>query len=364
MSAAFVGSDFGKETLRKEYKQVTLKSLFEKCDSGVCEKWFLGEYKFPSDFFNFEMLDIIKNYILKYIPKYLSCFSNAEINGKLYLGIHDSGIVYGIPYIGDLPDHVVMTYVYESLSHVKPKISMDNMHEFLDIKIIKLKYPNENQTDIKKYVDSYLELRENNNRKIKAFSDYRKSYMEWVKSVQYYSSKLINYAKDTNLNNIVKNYVNEKFNHEHPCRNESIQKLLYMIDNIEMVSTFDGNFKIKSNRESSIKGYPFGEYLKKSLILEDEMHPLKWLMECKDDYQQTVINNRPFQPKEYPTYDPVRYRLLDNKNINFRLRENGANFYLIKIKMIFNDVKFSYRKNNSYYNLYRCISRNNEPIAV
>lgn len=50
---------------------------------------------------------ILKNlrlYIEYYLPKYIGNFSVSNMNGNLYFGVSDFGIIEGIPYNGNITE--------------------------------------------------------------------------------------------------------------------------------------------------------------------------------------------------------------------------------------------------------------------
>ena len=82
----------------------------------------------------------VANYTYKVILKYLSCFGNAKINGKIYIGVSDDGIITGIPTISYQNLIKIKSKLETQLQNdVKSNISSKKLLEKIKIKIVKLK---------------------------------------------------------------------------------------------------------------------------------------------------------------------------------------------------------------------------------
>jgi hypothetical protein len=97
--------EFKKESLSIEFKEFCLK-----CDNSLLYQYFDINYITQTGlltsndvyYFNQCILQNIKMYILRYIPRYASAFLNSSIkHSQLYFGIDDFGEITGIPFFGD-----------------------------------------------------------------------------------------------------------------------------------------------------------------------------------------------------------------------------------------------------------------------
>lgn len=97
----------GKETLTKEYKLFTLK-----IDEELTEKeiyFYLETGKWLS---NEKVMMTLKYYFVKYLPKYISSFSNLPSKrGFFYIGVSDKGIIKGIPFKGNLDKNMLKDFL-------------------------------------------------------------------------------------------------------------------------------------------------------------------------------------------------------------------------------------------------------------
>ena len=129
----------------------------------------------------------VANYTYKVILKYLSCFGNAKINGKIYIGVSDDGIITGIPTISYQNLIKIKTKLETQLQNdVKSNTSSKNLLEKIKIKIVKLKKDlsilfNESEILLKKYSEIQLKYNEdlqNYNQQNKQWQDLHEKYAQ------------------------------------------------------------------------------------------------------------------------------------------------------------------------------------------
>lgn len=90
----------GLETKEKEYKLAVLN-----LDDDMSDKYILFLLKTGKWIFNKHIYNTIYFYLHKYLPKYISSFTNIKSHvdkGVIYIGVNDNGYVKGIPFNGSI----------------------------------------------------------------------------------------------------------------------------------------------------------------------------------------------------------------------------------------------------------------------
>lgn len=129
----------------------------------------------------------IRNYFRYYVPKYISCYMNSNINGRLIFGIDDFGEISGIPYIGDINIDLLNSYFRKVV--MKYTNGLSNYND-VTIQVKKL------NTDINILDDLISDNIKDMNDKIAEFNkinlEYKLKKIKWLKEINKYSTKFYN----------------------------------------------------------------------------------------------------------------------------------------------------------------------------
>ena len=109
-----LGVHYGDEDLTTEFKEFYFKICPSTKFSNDEILYFLESKKMNIDLSRF-VLKNLKYYIKIYLARYMSCFMNGKINGQLYFGINDWGIVTGIPSTIEIDEEVIQKIVDRNL---------------------------------------------------------------------------------------------------------------------------------------------------------------------------------------------------------------------------------------------------------
>lgn len=321
-------SFYGVETESLEFKEFSLREhyLDKETIIDIIEK----------DYYHKDLNEYIKlsiyNYIENLVPKYLSCFGNAGINGKLVIGVNDYGEITGIPFKGDLN----ISLKEKIISSIKKNIFFKNKKKLLNkvkYKIIQLNKDKnllDNEDEIKEIYDNYCTKILNNNQILR---DYYDEKMVWYKDLSKYSTKLFNLINTKNTRQELMDYI-IRFNNNEKNKSELIELL-------------------KSNK---IINVPLGIniYEKKT----DKNDVIYWLTEYKDYYMEKILEKKPLKPKNLINFniENVFTRLTPCMN---RFVKQNINYYIIEIEFNmenFNDnILYRYPKTKKWINRCRTV---------
>lgn len=151
----------GPETIEREYKigamelqdKISTEYIYSLLISG---KWI----------FNVYIVESLRNYIKKYLPKYIAAFNNKRscINcGEIYFGVDDKGFVKGIPYKGKLNVDFLIPLVNDILNkdlQFSNKRVRDLIKSKIRIELIPVVYNKNNK--IEPWYNNFLCRFENN----------------------------------------------------------------------------------------------------------------------------------------------------------------------------------------------------------
>lgn len=153
----------GPETLHREYKigamnltgEISIEYIYFLLTSG---KWV----------FNIYIIESLRDYIKKYLPKYIAAFNNKRSgvnHGEIYFGVDDKGFVKGIPYKGRLNIDFLIPLVNDILNknlQFSSKRMKNVIRSKIKIELIPVVYNKQtNNQDI--WYNKFLDRFENNN---------------------------------------------------------------------------------------------------------------------------------------------------------------------------------------------------------
>jgi hypothetical protein len=325
----FLGSYFKKETLSVEFKEFCLKIPIETIFSEEKIKE-LYTFKIPRELYtHFERN--LEYYILNYVPKYMSSFSNASIKqGRLYIGIKDDGQITGIPWNRDMPltvDHV-KTYLEKtkSLIHIDSKTeTIDSYFEKIKVKIHPLHIQPMDTSMIEMH-SKRVEEEETLYNTSRAFYDIQKE--EWRKRLYFCARKVEAFVRDPVIQTDMEQWFNRIGKYEYAS-----QVKTFNVDN-------DIIYKHKNDSE----------------------HYMYWIMQYRDLCIRNIRSQKPVF--KYQKNKKMYYSLNVNKLFPFAgkwVEENSKDilYYVIEIRFPggkrFEDINVFYKKHDKLIHRKRSI---------
>ena len=208
------------ETLRREYKEFTLRNLtmqYEERDLydalvNTLSPMERGEFKTIDTDEVDQLSAIVYDQTLSslqcnigwMLPKYVSCFTNSNLDGELFLGIGDDCEITGIPLVPGLTKEKVYEFLISSLDDFL-LIDGQNVKEggidwrtIVDIDIVRLESDTRhlNSTDFMNTLRlQQEELMKHND----AMLEYNEERIVWLQKQSVHSSKLIDIVNTTSL---------------------------------------------------------------------------------------------------------------------------------------------------------------------
>lgn len=263
----------------------------------------------------------IKTYFDYYIPKYLSCFGNSKIEGKLIIGIDDDEEITGIPSskleISELQHHLVTSIK----AHVKCKNK--KILDCVTINLIEIK-----EKDID-YLDNELDdilknYFSNINKYKEEMYEYKKLRKIWEVKIKKYSGKLAVYLNNTILRKEFSDYL------------------------ISLNETKLHPFINLLNSDKYIEYPELTDFLKRK---EDKDDILYWVIIFKDmQIDKIAKDKKPKKPKFKCDVDPEKI-LMKLSYLRYKLY-NKLKYYIIEIdfKCDTNEypIYFKYPKNKKW----------------
>ena len=140
--------------------------------------------------FDNAIYDLLSSYITKILPKYISCFGNAQINGVIYIGVNDFAEITGIPTLNKIDTDKIK---YNVIDIIRNNINSELTPEELATKISVEFIPLQCNIDIL-HNDTEKKLKYFS-RKILQYNDQMDKYNTktqlWLIKYRRYSQKLI-----------------------------------------------------------------------------------------------------------------------------------------------------------------------------
>lgn len=357
----YIGKFIGQETITDEFKEIYIWNFYIN-GKKISLKKLLFDYYIDTKLFNNLILKTINAYIINYVPKYISAFSNSGLNGKLYIGVNDYGIIEGIPFYGELTIENIYPYLFKTHKYTRAfnkewhevldkKISDDNYNmvnyiKNIKIDIIKLDNKNSLIEHEKIFIDK-LNYMIKQNEKIKdQWIKYIKEHKKWIHDVYYYGSSIFNYIHDKYLRMCVNNYImKNRFNYNDDK----------IFDNLIDIFMNDKNIEYDFNHEEIQE------------LKEDISSPIKWILEFKDYMSLKLKKLKPKHPLKKPNKYILKNFCNNISNIKYPLLKNNFNYYMIVINIIHIPNKVvEYRKIKSdiWFNKGRTLNKYNEPCCI
>jgi len=263
----------------------------------------------------------IKTYFDYYIPKYLSCFGNSKINGKLIIGIDDDEEITGIPSLNleitDLQKYLetaIKTYVKCKNQTILDSIKI-NLIEINDKNMYYL--DNELDNILKEYSNSIIKYKEE-------ITEYKKLRKIWEVKIKKYSGKLVMYLNNNILRKEFSDYLTS-------LNNKKLNKFINLL-----------------NSDKYIKYPELTEFLKRKENKDDIFY---WVIIFKDlQVEKLAKNKKPKKPKFRCDSDPEKI-LMKLSYLRYKLY-NKLKYYIIELDFNCNDnedtIYFKYPKNKKW----------------
>ena len=319
----YLGHFFGSEDLYNEYKEVCLYNLNLFFDYN--EVYYFVKYNIPFNIIKWNNMinEILFEYMIKYVPKYIGNFSKAEIEGYLYIGVDDNGFVEGIPYHGHLEYSKIREYILYTKIFTRgfnENYNYDNeivdwYYNNLNIEIIELNTKFDNMNKIYKTNMEYLNIIESENKLVETkWNKYKNNYSEWLNSLNKYSGKLITFLIDDEMRNNLINFVKMDFSKNPSYDQHKLNEIL---------KYYNQDKNIFYNTVFSINDI--------ENVLKDKYSPIGYIMKFKDYIVDEIRKLKPIHPLIKPDNN-IYYRFANKiSNIRAHLHNLEYKFYFIKI---------------------------------
>ena len=255
-----------------------------------------------------ELSLIIKNNLLKFlenvVPKYVSCFSNSKIDGRIYFGIDDSCEITGIPYIDTIPQEEIYTIIQKTiLENVKFNREQVGINSLYQVKIINLNTSIDLlSNDSQKYYDIYSKKAICNMTTEEIF---RQKRLEWLTNLAKYTQKLERVLNILPIRKELREYMVE---------NGSTQDISGLID------ILDSGVFIPLDPE---------------VIFHERNDPksiFHWATRFRDYKTEEVIKLKPSRPDTISLFYPRQ--ILSNLSLSrYNFVKNGAKYYIIEVSI-------------------------------
>jgi hypothetical protein len=328
-------SFFGSETTDLEFKEFCLKinknelinnekiiNMIENDSIDECLQYLI-QYN-------------LKEYINCLVPKYLTCFGSASMNGEIVIGVNDYGEITGIPIHDTLNIKNIKKNLLNSIKNtinqnVKSKIS--DLHNYITIKFEKLEIDDNilnKQDEIYELYEKYCEkIIENND----IISDYYHKKALWTNELQRYCTKLSNIVNTTKSRNELIEYIR--------VNNKDINNQRELVDLLltKKVIIVPRGMKIVEALKN-----------KKGIIY--------WLTEYKDAMVRMMLDKKPKKPTNIYSVNLYNH-FMRLTPLTQRLLKNNYDYYILKIQFnlqnIDDEILYKYNKNNKWITRCRTI---------
>ena len=318
----------GIETLSREYKEFS----FHKTGFSLDEQ---AELYCESNFFDFDELvySNLDKYLEQYVPKYISGFWNAGINGDLFIGTDDYGMVKGVPLsIGkSLDPHLITEKVRNIIrTHIKKDEKFDFEYE-IQVELIPVSKPD----PIAEIHPDYVVYQTRKTEFLKEYQLFLTQYKAWQDTYEMVNMKLVDIVAHLHYRNVLIDYINQSI-----FRNQTAIDCL-----------LDPEYQLPSMSGEEIKDLKL-----------DPSCVFYWVTNLKDELSVGYKKDKPyFFPKFKHRYLPT------NLIVGLELIPYWKNIhlYLIRISSGNNKGQFSYLNNHQWTQCNRIVQPgSNQPMCI
>lgn len=267
------------------------------------------------------------DFISLILPKYITCWANAKIDGVLNIGVDDSCEISGVPIIGEIPKEKILETIARTIKeNLQSESALDKIMEMIELEYHELDH---DLTILSPESDNYVkkfgrDIRDYNDK----LDEYTIKQGEFLIRHRQYTQKLEFILNTTKYRIELADYI-EKDNNS---------------DSKEIIEWLRSSTYIK---------------LKTKNIHEDRSNPgciFYWIVKFRDD--KSVENGllKPYRPM-YPSLYHFRQILCNLPCMRYKFLEINHNlkYYIIKIKCRVGgfDSEFKFRDQYSNKWLYR-----------
>jgi len=333
----------GVETITREYKEFTFNSSGLNLNTRHAENYCMTN-KFE---FNLNVKNSLDSYFKNYLPKYVSGYLNAKIDGTFWIGVNDYGYVKGIPYQGNLSEkkieNKILKYVDERVNINKYKLML--LKKYLKIKLIKIERPNKPVESINPVFMKYME---NKGEFMKRYIEYLELLENWRIRYSFFNQKLVDLINNKESRIMIQDYI-RKYEPENPI--------------IELLST---DYKMIHKNHDEI-----------CILRESKDNPYYWVCLWKDEMVELIRKERPIFREIFNYSIPINLIICCYDMIPYWFENNeNMNLYVIQIKILFSEFNKFYKKiiksflicymdnNKKIISCYRMILPNGEPTCI
>lgn len=330
----FLGSNLGKESLNKEYKEFCIQTQLDNIYENKEVYNIIKQGKLDEKF-NSIIYQSIETYFNNVIPKYITSFLNAKIKGQLFLGVDDFGEITGIPFVGNINKNIIINMFHQCLSNYISNIT--HIEEYVELKILTLSINTDllNHNKLNLLWDNY---QFNLKRKNDEYKTYYKNRQNWFKKIALYEKKIVSLLNSQPSRNELCEYINMF------CVDEDVKQ--------KLCNTLKSNQKICINNMSR----------------DDEKNIFFWTCNFKDYVLSSFLKYRPSKPnipvRIYPNLifsriTPLRLKFIENND--------NMNFYVFKIditKICEQIVYFKFPYSEQCHYKIRRVTNNNNPFCA
>ena len=312
MFSNILGGHYGSEDMKTEFKTFCLKTA-ETMTLSDAEDILIN--KIWDKKLSYEINKTIKKYFSSVFPKYVSSFSNSDVNGDFIIGINDFGEITGIPFYGKI-DESIMKDMLEKVvqkclcvdtgsgpgkqSAEHAELMLKNIHlELIPLEKNKRLIADEYSVPFNEYKKQYI----NRNNKL---LEYNQKRLSWLNELAKYSTKLTTLINTTETREDIIKYIIK--NSENNSKHKKI---------IEVLKT-DEYIAIPKFDELSVR----------KIDTDDVLY---WLVTYKDDMTELTCLKRPHKPNFNKVYTPLQIvqKLSLVRSIFMDIEE--VQYYMIKI---------------------------------
>lgn len=331
----FFFNDFiGLETLHREYKEFSLHKTGLPFDIEQVEMY-CETCMF--DFDELVMANIMK-YITQYIPKYVSGFWNSNIDGEIYIGTDDYGIIKGIPFTcGTTLDKTMISE--HIINTIRSYVKSDGRSDYdMNIKVNILPIE-KRKTDQKEGMHpSYMMYLEQKRKFMAHYQSFIDLYKEWQRTYEIVNMKLVDIVNQPNYRKLLINFVKASPH----CNIDVLDTLL------------DDAFTLPSLSGEDIKD-----------LKHDVTNVFYWVTHFKDELSVNYKKDKPTFLQRFK-HRFIPYQLIISTSDMIPYWKN-IQLYLIRItcKKQIKHTHFTYMNDDQWVHCQRIVNPvSNQPMCV
>lgn len=364
------GDFFGKENTNVEFKHCSMYFDKEiKYDEAInllkTGKWL----------FNSSIINTLTIYLRKYLAKYIVSFTNKmtiskNINGYLYIGIDDKGIINGIPFKGNLNINfleAIADDIFKLSLNFSDELLKNNIRRSIKFEIIEVDY--DKSTKLEK--DQYKIFTESNQKQINDNEKYLKVTKMWSNIINSQNRKLSTMMNEERVN-IIETVIIKKSEYKH------LYLHLYYLCDVPDYYDLIVDRKIKEYQSiddlhmRQYKETTEGSSTKVSASRINDLIVLHKLARYKD-YTSKVFRNFKIKPvprrRLYSNNFP-QFLLSQSNNMIIKWLNNNDNMklFVIKItipmKILNGKITYFNEKKRKYEDCFRLEDEKHGPVTV